>query len=580
MFNFKLKLLKNFCKHLSEIILEENQIEYKINANKIILFILKTHETIKVFFLLQIIIFNFFSFLIYFTRFNYLDLNQKIKLKKKILSLKFLKSTLLFDVLHAIIILNKYNSENIKKIKIQNYNLKKNNFFENVVIGSGPGGSITAVELLKNKKECLMIEKGELWEIGKKKHSFEEFQNKWNYTGFTATLDKNMIQYASANCLGGGSEINSGLYHSISSDFLKKYNNNISKNCYDTKKIEELVNFSSENKNYPQELKNLKKFFEIGKKNLNWKVETIPTFSDQNFKKNSMSKTLINEYISNGGNILTGSNVIKLKKVNNNKYKIFIKKKKKINIIFCKNIFVSCGAPYSYKLLKQNNLINFKMKNFHFHPMIKMIVEFPKNVNTEISPDVISDQIINFYPSYIFGNAASGLPFLLIPSYKNRRIYNYIKKNFKNMTIFHSTFSFGSGKLFKIPFINDLLIKYSFNNKKLNIVHEGAENLLKFAFMSGAKKCYLLDNNITEITKQDYYNKNYTIIPKNFNFSSVHLLGGFIVKDQNISEFGKINNENIFINDSSLISYDLLKNPQGTLMALCKRNIIENIKKI
>ena len=252
MFNFKLKLLKNFCKHLIEIILEENQIEYKINANKIILFILKTHETIKVFFLLQIIIFNFFSFLVYFSRFNYLDLNQKIKLKKKILSLKFLKSTLLFDVLHAIIILNKYNSENIKKIKIQNYNLKKNNFFENVVIGSGPGGSITAVELLKNKKECLMIEKGELWEIGKKKHSFEEFQNKWNYTGFTATLDKNMIQYASANCLGGGSEINSGLYHSISSDFLKKYNNNISKNCYDTKKIEELVNFSSENKNYPQ----------------------------------------------------------------------------------------------------------------------------------------------------------------------------------------------------------------------------------------------------------------------------------------------------------------------------------------
>ena len=76
----------------------------------------------------------------------------------------------------------------------------------------------------------------------------EEFQNKWNYTRFTATLDKNLIQYASANCLGGGSEINSGLYHSISSDFLKKYNNNISKNYYDTKKIEELVNFSLEKK--------------------------------------------------------------------------------------------------------------------------------------------------------------------------------------------------------------------------------------------------------------------------------------------------------------------------------------------
>ena len=36
--------------------------------------------------------------------------------------------------------------------------------------------------------------------------------------------------------------------------------------------------------------------------------------------------------------------------------------------------------------------------------------------------------------------------------------------------------------------------------------------------------------------------------------------------------------ENIYINDSSLISNDLLKNPQGTIMSICKTNINNILK--
>ena len=41
------------------------------------------------------------------------------------------------------------------------------------------------------------------------------------------------------------------------------------------------------------------------------------------------------------------------------------------------------------------------------------------------------------------------------------------------------------------------------------------------------------------------------------------------------NEYGKlkIKNGNIYINDSSLICHDLLKNPQGTIMTMAKTNI-------
>ena len=47
------------------------------------------------------------------------------------------------------------------------------------------------------------------------------------------------------------------------------------------------------------------------------------------------------------------------------------------------------------------------------------------------------------------------------------------------------------------------------------------------------------------------------------------------------NSFGKVNdNDNLFVNDSSLINNDLLKNPQGTILVIALRNVnhfLENI---
>jgi hypothetical protein len=580
MYSFQLRVLKNFCTNLSKIIQIENDIKSKVNEKKIISFLLKTHKSIIIFFKLNFIIFNILSYIFFFKKFLSLDHDQKIRLKRRLFFFKFLKTSIIFEILHAIIVLNVFNNEKIIKKKISSRNCLRldENFIENIVIGSGPGGSITALELLKNNKKCLLIEKGEYWELGNKKHPFEEFENKWQYSGLTATLDGKMIQYSSANCLGGGSEINSGLYHSLSTDFLKKYSGNLTNDQIDNTEIEKIVNFNIEGKKFSDSVKNLKKYFNDGKENLNLKSEIIPRFQNKEYIKNSMTKTYVSEYLSKGGKVMISSEVVKIKKLSKQKYEIKILCKKKIKLLYCKNIFVCCGAPYSYNLLDKNKLIKNKMKNFHFHPMIKLIAKYPKEVNEEISMDVISEQVINFYPKYIFGSAASGLPFLLIPTFQNLKAYNDVKKNFKKMTIFHSTFSFGEGKLLKIPFIKDFFIRYKYKNNNLKTVEEALENLLKFVFSSGAKKIYVLDKNVTEISKEDYYRKNYSIISKNLNFSSVHLLGGIEINKNNISEYGKIMDENIYINDSSLISNDLLKNPQGTIMSICKRNINNILK--
>ena len=70
---------------------------------------------------------------------------------------------------------------------------------------------------------------------------------------------------------------------------------------------------------------------------------------------------------------------------------------------------------------------------------------------------------------------------------------------------------------------------------------------------------------------------------KDLNLSTVHLLGGCPMgENKNITianSFGRIyGQENLYVNDGSLICEKLIKNPQGVIMAIALRNIEHFIK--
>jgi len=437
-----------------------------------------------------------------------------------------------------------------------------------LVIGSGPSGSITALELQKNNKDVLIIETGEYFNIPKIKHPFQEFLNKWKFSALSSSIGQ-IIQYSSGSCFGGGSEINSGLYHKPDFKFIKKIYKNITK-----KEFNSTINYLEKNVPNSKSIRlnkyqiQLKKLYNCGARKLNWKIENIPKLYKGSVKS-SMTNTILKKYLIKNGKILLNCKAIKILKSNDQyQYKVKVLINEKINFIKCKNIFVTCGSPYSQNLLSRSNIKKNIIKSFHFHPMIKVIGEFKEEINSKISQDVISNQITEFFPKFIIGNAASGEPFIKIS------LFNKTKSNIsiKNCSIFHATLSLGKAKILKIPLIKDEVIYYSFSNNEKKIIKNALEKLIKFANSCGAQNIYIVDNNNThQILNKNLNLKNYDI--SNLKYSSVHLLGGISLKN-----YGKINNENIFVNDSSLINSHLLKNPQGTVMFVAKYNIDKIIK--
>jgi len=435
----------------------------------------------------------------------------------------------------------------------------------------------------------LLIEQGSYYDIPKTKHPGEEFIKKWEKSGVLTTIYPDQINFSSGRCLGGGSEINSGLYHYPKKEFFtewKKKNEITNLNFKYINKINrKLLKEISVNKSINKNANNSYKEFCKGSKKNNIIAENISRLAENNsriYKKNSMTKTLLKRFVKINGDILINSTVSQILKKKKNLWKIKINNKKN-NILTCKYLFLCTGSPNTQKLLINSHFLNKNYFNkFKLHPMIKVIPKFKRKVQNGLN-EVHPYQITKFYPNFILGEASSGKQFLEMSVLENKEILDDVRDNWQKMSIYHSTFSFGSGNIIKLPFLNKFIYSYKIKNHELQNIKFALKTLCKILFDGGAEYIYLINKDKIKI-----YSLNFERIIDNINnikdlkFSSVHVLGKIEMGEKGfcyVDSFGKIKKyENIFINDSSLISSPLLQNPQGTIMVLAYRNVLEFIK--
>lgn len=95
---------------------------------------------------------------------------------------------------------------------------------EIVVIGSGPGGAITACLLAEAGRDVLLVEEGDHLPLSScEPFSKTEMLQKYRNGGQTVAFGRNKISYVEGRCVGGGSEINSGLYHRTPPEILERW---------------------------------------------------------------------------------------------------------------------------------------------------------------------------------------------------------------------------------------------------------------------------------------------------------------------------------------------------------------------
>ncbi len=529
---------------------------------------------------IYLFILNILSVLIFFKPLSNLDLSKIPKLKKLLFLFTFFINKI-DQIFFVIVSMHHYGEEEITDLNIGDLTLSdKECHFKFIVLGSGPSGAVTALELEKKYPgEVLLIERGLHNSIPNTKHPGEEFIKKWYRGGINSTYSLDMIAYSSGACFGGGSEINSGLYHEPDEEFLQKWGDeygtkNLSKESLEpfVKKVEALTTKQTSEKTL------FSSKFEEGARHSSNEYSYLPRFLNENGHRNSMSETLLKDYIQRNGKVKLEHEIHKIYYKDK---KWFLKSKDRKTVYSCESLFICCGSVFTNNLLLKSRIINKNkkyLKRFKFHPMIKVIASYDEELQ-EINDDIAADQNIEFYPKFIIGNASSSLQFLISSFQKNIFIKEFIFENWKKMKVFHTTFSLGVGRIYNLPLFKDPILTYYLSKSDKKKLYEGFLQTMSFIKSTNATTLIPVKDNLSYNPKE---NKSDLVINsikdiKGFQLSSVHILGG-VTMGENINcianSYGKVFDTNgLYVNDSSLINTPLLKNPQGTVMAIAYRNI-------
>ena len=486
---------------------------------------------------------------------------------------------------------------------LKNLNDFKNEVIENenVIVGSGAGGSTVAYELLKKNKESIILEEGPSINGINKSNIGINIANLYKNNGATPIYSFNggpLIGYGQGSCVGGSTYVNAGYFSGtpewVYDEWLKEERLKTSYSEFQKlyEEIKSEINVSTESVTKLDGASEIMNFIANKKK---FKIEKCERFSDgiSGNEKNNMNSTYHKSLLKKNVQIIHDCKVIKILLKNNRAYMITVKDKKngkKVNIKF-KNLFICCGPISSPHLLMKNKLIyNQKnQNNFEFHINFKVLVKFKKDTNLNSNRSYDPDHPVSVYfmreyekEGALLSSANSELPYMLATSsHFDEKIKRDIYQNFSKycMYIYQiKSNSFGQVR----DFFGNPFVDYKFDQKDTSLIKSAINRVSNFFLENDAEKIFFPIEGSTGICNLKDSNE----ISENLNVKKLHLVSVHGMsslrsgKEENCHTTfsGKLKNyENIFINDASILPGNTGESPQASIMVMVKNNI-KNLK--
>lgn len=414
--------------------------------------------------------------------------------------------------------------------------------FDYIIIGSGPGAATAYLKI--TDKRVLIIESGTSPQIGNfDHHSLLQVANKFNRAGQELIFGFPQAQFTQGKVMGGGSELNSGLYHELPdakiNEFCARLNVSVNQFKESEQKVKSILspNFSFASVE--------DSIVARGAKKLGLDYAEIPRWRsinhDKSIKQHGMFSQVWSKHSENPGlSVLTSHEVVRINTHSDNYIEVISKNEYNETFSYrAKKLILSAGTVTTPFLLAKSGLIKWKDINFQWHPMFRLVCKTnPKDLGFD---DIDPFQAWTSDHSLKFGSAVS-TPGLLAMNL-NRSIDPEDARNFRSYYV--STVSSGRGGLIpntKIPF-------YRFSKADLTNSKRGLQLLSDLVGIAGAN---MVDTGSTQKKP-----------------STVHIFGSlpadsglFVAATSNLQ-----NDERIKVADGSLLPFGPGVNPQAIIMS-------------
>lgn len=464
------------------------------------------------------------------------------------------------------------------------------------VIGSGPGGSVTAALCAEAGRSVLLIEDGRDLPLDSAPHfSREEILQKYRNAGVNVAFGHAKIAYVEGRCVGGGSEINRGLYHRLPDEVRETWQSEFK---VDKLSSEDLVpHFEACERTasvqfLPGNAPALSLRLHQGATALGWKSVEVPrlfAYSDTwkigvPGRKQSMSETFIPRFLAAGGTLIADTYVARLTRAGG-KWRITAQygplgQRPRSLEITAGTVFVACGAVQTPALLRRSGITNNVGDSLRFHPMLKMVATFGEEINEpgELEP---VHQVKQFDPRFSMGCSMSKRPALAMAMAPHPDLIRDVDRDWRKMAIYYVQNTGGRGKVRNLPGFRDPFVRVTQSTTDLDELAEGLGRLSELLFAAGALTLYPSVPGYPILRSPEQIDKLPTTLPATrANTTALHIFSSCPMGENRArcatDSFGRVHGvDGLHVADASLLCGPTVVNPQGTVMAIAHRNVQE-----
>lgn len=469
--------------------------------------------------------------------------------------------------------------------------------FEHIVIGSGPGGAITGCMLAEAGKDVLVLEEGGYFDLHDiEAFSIDEMKHKYRNGGLTLAFGKIKINYVEGKCVGGGSEVNSGLYHRTPKDVLAAWREDFQLKDADEESLEPFFQQCERDvaiSYNPGILSKASLKLAEGAAKKGWSQQEVPRWFSYSGKldadgqaegvKMSMTQTYLPRMMKAGGRLMPLTKVLKISGSGTQQVILCEHQGQRFELT-CRFCFVCAGAVHTPQILQKSGLGKHIGERFLLHPTIKVTAQFKEEVNRE-GMGVPVHQVKEFAPRFSFGCSISTPPYLAMALTDHPASAAKVNTDWKKMAIYYAmTNAAGKGAVKPLPFYKDPLVQYGITEPEMQNLAEGLKKLCELLFAAGAEILYPSIAGSSPLRSMEDVDKLPLSIPAaSSNLMTIHLFSSCPMGENRklcaTDSYGKLHDvEGVYINDASLLPTALGVNPQGSIMAFALRNINHFIK--
>lgn len=460
---------------------------------------------------------------------------------------------------------------------------------EIVVIGSGPGGSTTACLLAEHGKDVLILEEGRDLPLEScRPFEIEEMVLKYRAGGLNLILGNTKVAFVEGCTVGGGSEINSGLYHRTPAEVLEKWRTEFQ--LRDSLEVDLLPHFQ-----YCEQALDVGPSLVLpplasrklaqGARSLGWSALEVPRWfkfdgsAGADGIRQSMNRTFVPRAQQAGARLIAETRAHRLQR-SGGRWTVHAVTQGRSIEIRAEHVFVCGGAVQTPLLLLRSGITRNIGSSLAIHPMVKAVALFDDEVNHE-KLGVGVHQVNQFSPRISFGCSISSLPYLglALGDYPGRA--GEVKSRWRHMAIYYGMIQGPrTGTIRPIFGLPDPLIRYHLSTEHLRDLASALRHLSKLLLAAGARIVYPCIAGAQPITGEDQLSLIPGALPaKHSNFMTVHLFSSCPMGEDRArcatNSMGQVHDvPNLFVNDASIIPSAPGVNPQGTVLALARRNTL------